>query len=345
MTRVHLVNSGAICAIGIGTAQCSAAFRAGLSGYVQSALHGRCGEPLTMALVPELDLEPLSDALLEQPLGDRERRMLRLGGAALRQVSDHVERPLPMFLALPEPEPGKPAHSGRGFLEHLATQAALPLAIDTSRYFELGRAGGLYALQAALDALRAGQDSALVCGIETCLDLPWVARLDHERRLLGPDVKDGFVPGEGAAVLHLSRTAVSGASLIAAVGTAEDLGHRYSEAPALGVGLANALEDARARLPALEPVRTCFAGLNGEAFGAKEWGVAHIRHHDLFDRELAFEHPADCFGDVGAAMGPLLIALADETLRSGHRAGPMLIWASSDHAPCACAYLAAGGTL
>ena len=127
----------------------------------------------------------------------------------------------------------------------------------------------------------------------------------------------------------------------AAVGTAEDPGHRYSEAPALGVGLANALEDARSGLAGVEPVKTCFAGLNGESFGAKEWGVAHIRHHSFFDRKLAFEHPADCFGDVGAAMGPLLIALADETLRAGHRQGPALVWASSDHAPCACAYVAA----
>jgi 3-oxoacyl-[acyl-carrier-protein] synthase-1 len=67
--------------------------------------------------------------------------------------------------------------------------------------------------------------------------------------------------------------------------------------------------------------------------------VAHTRHHKLFDRALAFEHPSDCYGDVGAAQGTLLIALANETMRTQHRLGPMLVWASSDHAPCGCVYL------
>jgi 3-oxoacyl-[acyl-carrier-protein] synthase-1 len=126
---------------------------------------------------------------------------------------------------------------------------------------------------------------------------------------------------------------------VAAVGTAEDPGHRYSDAPALGVGLSAALDDALSPEFELTPVKTCFAGLNGEHFGAKEWGVAHTRHHKLFDRALAFEHPSDCFGDVGAAQGTLLMALADETMRTHHRFGPTLVWASSDHAPCGCAIL------
>ena len=143
-------------------------------------------------------------------------------------------------------------------------------------------------------------------------------------------------------MLVLSRVAAAGFSLVAEVGIAEDPGHRNSAAPSLGEGLSKALEDARSRISAPDPVRTCFAGLNGEAFGAKEWGVAHIRHRSLFHPELAFEHPADCFGDVGAAMGCLLVALADETMRAGQRHGPMLIWASSDHAPCACTFLVPG---
>ena len=36
----------------------------------------------------------------------------------------------------------------------------------------------------------------------------------------------------------------------------------------------------------------------------------------------------------------LLVALADETRRAGHRAAPLLVWASSDAAQRACAFLA-----
>ena len=85
MTACYLIDRGAICAIGIGPAQCSASFRAGLSGYIQSPVVGRASEPLLLALVPESDLEPLAAELESKSLSDRERRMLRLGGAALRR--------------------------------------------------------------------------------------------------------------------------------------------------------------------------------------------------------------------------------------------------------------------
>lgn len=343
MPQYYIENAGVICAIGIGPAQVSASFRAGLSGYVQSAVIGRNEKPLVMALVPEPDLEALDGSLKGQSLSDRERRLLRLGGAALRQLSAEADRPLPLFLALPEANPGKRAHSQHKFIEHLSTQASVPIDAHASEYFELGRAGGLFALQAAVAALTAGQESVLVGGIDTCLDLTLLARLGDERRLLGSDVKDGFVPGEGAAFLVLSRRRRSvdhECTAVCAVGTGEDPGHRYSDAPALGVGLSAALDDARSQEPDLAAVKTCFAGLNGEHMGAKQWGVAHIRHHELFDPALAFEHPADCFGDVGAAMGTLLMALADVTLRTQQRPGPMLVWASSDDAPCGCTYLA-----
>jgi 3-oxoacyl-[acyl-carrier-protein] synthase-1 len=342
MTATYILNTGAVCAIGIGAAQCSASFRAGLSGYMQSPIIGRNDEPIVTALVPDADLETLHDSLVTQPLSDRERRMLRLGGMALRQATVALHEPVPLFLALPEPNAGRVAHSQRGFFEHLNVQAESSFDTAASQYFELGRAGSLFALDAAIAALAAGRRQVLVGGIDTCLDLTRLAELDGERRLLGSDVKDGFVPGEGAAFLLLSSSrgsAQRAPTIVRAVGTAQDAGHRYSDEPSLGVGLSHALNDALQKSAALPVLRTCFAGLNGENFGAKEWGVAQLRHHALFDPALIFEHPADCFGDVGAAMGTLLIALSDEILRNAQRPGPILVWASSDRAPCACAYL------
>ncbi|MEY4512751.1 MAG: 3-oxoacyl-(acyl carrier protein) synthase [Pseudomonadota bacterium] len=102
-------------------------------------------------------------------------------------------------------------------------------------------------------------------------------------------------------------------------------------------------DDSQWRKSKLPPVRTCFAGLNGESFGAKAWGVAHTRHHPLFAPDLTFEHPADSYGDVGAATATLLLALADETLRNEQRRGPALVWAASDRGSCGAAYLAAAG--
>jgi len=338
---IAITQTAAVCAIGIGVKQCSASFRAGLSGYAQTSFVGRSGEPLVMALVPELHVDELQPALMDRPLSDRERRMLRLGGMALDPMRQAIRRRPALYLALPDANPNRRPYADRDFLGQLAQQAQLELDLDASRSFTYGRAGGLFALKAAMAALSAGRDAVLVGGIDTPWDLTWLTHLDAERRLLGADVKDGFVPGEAAAFVLLERHEARARELtcVRAAGTAEDPGHRYADTPALGIGLAAALDEAMGPLSAAPPIKTCFAGLNGENFGAKAWGVAHIRHHERFDPALYFEHPADCFGDVGAAMGPLLIALADETLRAGHRPGPMLVWAASDYAPVGCVYL------
>lgn len=329
-----------MCAIGNGAAQCSASFRAGLSGYMLSPVM-RGPEPVRMALVPELELELLAPALDGEALTCRERRMLRLSGMALSQHSDFHG---PLFLALPETRSafgGSPIRTD--FRELLSAQTGACFDQRTSQTFELGRAGGFFALKAALAALDRGIAEVLVGGVETFLDLRILAVLAQERRLLGDDVRDGFTPGEAAAFVRLGRkSAQRPTTVLRAVGTGHDPGHRYSEQPALGVGLSAALDDAQWRAARLPLVRTCFAGLNGESFGAKAWGVAHMRHHALFATELAFEHPADVYGDVGAATGPLLLALADETLRHDHRPGPALCWAASDDGPCGAAYLGLG---
>jgi 3-oxoacyl-[acyl-carrier-protein] synthase I len=333
----YLLRTGLVCAVGHGAAQCSASFRAGISGYQLTSVLGRGREGLRMALVPELELAPLVPALQAEPLGDRERRMLRLSGMALAQLAGFAG---PLFVALPEPRTVLGGMDVRpDFLDLLQRQSETRFA-PGSQIFALGRAGGFFALKAALAALDAGAPQVLVGGVESYLDLRLLDALDRERRLLGDGVRDGFTPGEAAAFLWLRRKPVPGAgTVIRAVGTAHDRGHRHSELPALGTGVSDALDDTRWRSANLSPVRTCFAGLNGESFGAKAWGVAHMRHHALFDPELAFEHPADLYGDVGAATAPLLMALADETLRCAHRSGPALIWAASDHAPCGAAYL------
>lgn len=334
----YVMRTGLVCAVGHGAAQCSAAFRADISGYRMSSVLGRGREPLRMALVPELELAPLAPALeAEPPPGDRECRMLRLGGMALAQLAGFDG---PLFLALPEPRSTLGGFRIRpDFVAMLQMQAAVRFA-PQSQTFALGRAGGFFALQAALAALEAGAPQVLVGGVESFFDLRLLAAFDGERRLLADDVRDGFTPGEAAAFVWLTRRPVpGGGTVIRAVGTAEDAGHRYSEQPALGSGLSAALDDMRWRAASLPPVRSCFAGLNGESFGAKAWGVAHMRHHALFDPELAFEHPADLYGDVGAATALSLLVLADETLRRAHRPGPALIWAASDHAPCGAAYL------
>ncbi len=129
-------------------------------------------------------------------------------------------------------------------------------------------------------------------------------------------------------------------ALVGGVDTFYDAGHRYSDSPALGEGVANAIASMRAQWgQTRSAAQVVFAAMNGEAFGAKAWGVAQLRHNDVISSEAMIEHPADCFGDLGAALGAMMLVLADASLVLSHRDPPAIAWAESDRGVCGCAWL------
>ncbi len=71
--------------------------------------------------------------------------------------------------------------------------------------------------------------------------------------------------------------------------------------------------------------------MTGESHWAKEWGVAYLRAQSAFDDSHGFHHPADCFGDTGAASGPLMVGLAALGISGRYRRSPALAYGSSDH--------------
>jgi 3-oxoacyl-[acyl-carrier-protein] synthase-1 len=331
-----------LCAIGDGTGQVWASARAGIARIGNSHVMDRHFDPIRMGLVPEDALGVLVDDIDTLPLPSRARRMLRLAAPALKATASELSAPVPLLLGVPAL-----AADEAPWLTHLPAylQKLSGVAVDRTRSLVLpsGRAAALIALERALQLLRSGEaETVVVGGVDTFLDLRLLSELDAEQRILGPRVMDGFIPGEGAAFYVLSSTdagASGGVSVVVhGAASAMDPGHRYGTAPAKGEGLADALAQLRQRMPPLPgPISTTFAGFNGENFDAKLWGVARMRHSDLFSPAMVIEHPADTFGDVGAAMGAILVALAAESIRTGTRQGPALIWAASDREPRGCA--------
>jgi 3-oxoacyl-[acyl-carrier-protein] synthase-1 len=221
----------------------------------------------------------------------------------------------------------------------------VPIDRGRSAVVPHGRAAGLMALELALNALQTDPSATVIVGgVDTYLDLRLLGTLDSEQRILGPRVMDGFIPGEGAAFYVLSGANATRVGpqqpqvVVHAAASAMDAGHRYGDAPAKGEGLAAALAGMRQRAGQLPgPIATTFAGFNGESFDAKLWGVARLRHNDVFSPAMVIEHPADKYGDAGAATGAILMALAAKSLVTGARSGPALVWAASDREPRACA--------
>ncbi len=334
---------GMITAVGIGAKQTAASVRAGIARMGATSVYDKRFQPFTMGLVPDEALPPLVPPLEEVVgLTSRQRRMLQLGAVALQEVLKGVQNvaSIPVLLGTAEAFPGRSDPAGDQFLTHLATQAGIAFDAKRSKLFPQGRAAGVMALKEGIEMIASEQATqVIVGGVDTYLDLYLLGTLDMECRILAEGVMDGFVPGEGAGFFLLASDRTVSAeqkpmARVIAVATGVEKGHRYSEEVYRGDGLAGTMQMLfESAPPSSEPVRTVYAGFNGENFWAKEWGVAYLRSKDKFDETFRTEHPADCFGDPGAALGPLMIGLAAVGMQKGYLKGPSLIWCSSDCEP------------
>jgi 3-oxoacyl-[acyl-carrier-protein] synthase I len=348
-TDVVILGVGMTTAVGLSAPETAAAVRAGVALFAESTVHDRRIEPFTIAEVPEDGLAGLAEGVQPTPpapeLTDREIRLLRLATQPLRECLASLPPSAPdpgLVVALPSPRltsglrPLDPA----GFLRRLAAQAGRTLDLRRSDASQTGRAGGLAALHAAAAYVRAGHAPFMVAGgVDSYRDLFVLDTLELEKRIKSSVNLDGFIPGEGAAFLLVSTRATAEKAGLrafavltpAAVGVEE--GHLYSKAPYRGDGLSSTVEElvVSGWLPL--PVLEVYSSMNGEQHWAKEWGVSILRNRAAFDPEHGMHHPADCFGDTGAACGPLMVGLAAVGVAGGYRRSPCLVYGSSDDGP------------
>jgi 3-oxoacyl-[acyl-carrier-protein] synthase-1 len=329
-----------ITSVGLDAPKTTAAVRAGMARFRETSFYDQRGKPIFMATVPDEDLAPLDPSLEDdEAITERQAQMLRLAGTALREALEEapdVSR-IPLLLALPEAHPRLPAPRDAGFLRKLAVQSGVGFDMAKSKVAAGGRASGIALVAEGLERLASrAAPLVVVGGVDSYQDADLLAALDEEDRIRAVDVLDGFTPGEGAAFLLLGppgsahKARRKGVARIDAAATGEEPGHRYSSEPYRGEGLDAAFRALFAQAAA-PPIPTVFAGLNGESFNAKEWGVAALRHQARLSAGFRTLHPADCLGDTGAASGPLMLGLSAIGIEKGHRRSPCLVWCSSDH--------------
>lgn len=344
---VAVVSVGAVTAVGLSAAQSACAVRAGLSGFGESEILDRMYRPIVRAALPDEALPPPDPILVEFPgVTDATRRALRLAGTALEEVAGGLPSGIPVLVAAE-----RSGSTPDDFLSLLALQSGYRLGSSLGGVFDPGRAGGLRAVEQALRLFETGScDEAIVGGVET-YSVERLEALDADRRILSEGSSDGFVPGEAACFLRLvpgrcvPTLTEPPLAWVEALGFGVESGHRYSKEPYRGEGLAKAVTETLSQARSVGPVRTVFAGLNGESYGAKEWGVAYQRNASCFAEEFVMEHPADCVGDTGTAMSPLMIALAAIGTASGAVAAPCLVWATSDYGDCGSCVVRAASTM
>lgn len=328
MSPAGIVSWSAASSLGMTAAQTGFFLRAGKNHFRLSPFIDTWGERVTMAYLATLP-----------PTLTGVRRLLQLALDALSPVLTGVEerrcRQIKVALALPERFAAQPGSAskftpdGAGFVHDL--EQALP------RYFKqvlprtslprrvecwpAGRAGGVFALQQAINWLDRGEaDFVVVGGVDSDYDWEVVKRIVHDDRLLTQDNLDGYIPGEGAAFIGLSRDpAWRATARFGALGVGQEPTHVLSEEPCRAKGMTEALNRAVAPLRS-ERCRSNFwiTDLTHESYGVKEFQTVLARFGDVLGTDTVLQTPLRELGNIGAATLPMFWALAAEAWHRGY---------------------------
>lgn len=328
---VVVVGLGARTAVGMTAPATAAAVRAGISGFGQHPfMVDTAGNRMIVAFAPYLSIDITGVERLAEFAGPTAAE------AVESLASAPGEKPaLPVFVGLPSARPGRSSDLTAVSERIRAEISAHGLQVGKVATSESGHAAGTMAVQAAWSAIRSGvAEFAVAGGADSYLDpetLEWLEAND-QLHSAGPENNPyGFIPGEAAGfVLLASASAAARCQLTAAlelpmVATTKETKLINTDAVCTGEGLTALFRSLAAPLSPGTQVDDLYCDMNGEPYRADEFGFATIRAGGLFKDPSEFNAPADCWGDVGAASGPLFLVLAEAAARKGYASGPLAV--------------------
>ncbi|MHB2206421.1 hypothetical protein [Methylobacterium sp. CM6257] len=308
--RAFIYSVGVTCPAGHTFADTMAAYVNGDTCFVKDlGAVSSDGSPPTVARV-----YPLAD------VRDYSRRMQGLLRSAhddcLSKISllQTIKR-FPLLLVLPPWMRGHPVAHG---LSSLADKNPLD-RVSSLRIFYGEHAESLYAIQlGCMDIEENRSGGIFVAAVDSHLHPSRLDRLAVQQQLLTRHTPYGFIPGEGAVVLFLCEHKL--ARFLRPLGRLQGVGWfnalktpRTSSTPEAirGRSLATAYQQALTCLPDTSTLGRLIVDLNGDRGRAEEFGFAISASGP---RLAGFagdpEAPATCLGDLGAATGLTMAALA-----------------------------------
>lgn len=258
-----------------------------------------------------------SEAPMEQPWRGPEK-LGRMLAAVISESFDRVPalRPesTPVILCFSERErPGRLDDLNERVIAAAQKQLDYPLS-PASMTITQGRVGAVVALREARRLLyEQGARAVIIAASDSYLSAQTLNAYLDRRRLLTADNSNGFVPGEAAAAVIVTRTAPSESPqlVVLGLGFGVEKSTIESEEPLRADGLVEAirgsLAEARTELGALDFRIT---DVTGEQYGFKEASLALTRTLRTRKEEFDFWHATDCVGETGAAAGPIALNYA-----------------------------------
>jgi 3-oxoacyl-[acyl-carrier-protein] synthase-1 len=333
---VQISGSGLVTSVGLSAPETAAAIRAGLSNAQSTRFMDWGGEWIAAHMV-SLDAPNLRD------------KLLRMAATAIDECLSTVRHEpsgeLALMLCVAEPSrPSAGERLGDAAVQGLATALRARFSAHSST-IAAGRTGGLLGLHRARALLYEGKaDAVLIVGVDSYVDWPTLSSLENRHRLLTSKNSNGFLPGEAAAAVMVTRARPGTALRCEGLGFASENATIDAELPLRADGLVEAIR-AAARDAQCAPgdFELRISALSGEHYYFKEAALAATRLIREPTPKGDLWHPADCVGEVGAAAAPLAISIAAMACAKGYAsASRILCHVSGDGAERAAAFFRYG---
>ena len=313
MTPLSILASGMVTGVGLNAASSCAAIRCAIDNFSETRFMDKGGEWIIGSQVP-----------LDQPWRGLPK-LLHMVVPAIRECLAQAEYAtpdrIPLLLCVAEKErPGRL----EGLDDELFAEIQSELGVrfhPRSQIIPRGRVSGGVAMLEASKLIHGERvPYCIIAGADSYLIAATLAAYESKARLLTSENSNGFIPGEaGAAVLIGSQPS---ALMCLGIGSGVEKATVESEEPLRADGMVQAFKSALSDAgKTMADVDYRITDSNGEQYWFKEAALALTRTLRVRKVEFDIWHPADCIGEVGAAIGPCAFAVGLAATRKNYAPG------------------------
>lgn len=322
--QLAIADAGLVTSVGLDSPNACAALRCRLNNFVELEHDDLDNEPVIGAPTPWLEM------------GSGLEKLACMAASAIRQAlrnhpGIHPQGTALLLCIAEKQRVGRLADLDTELFEALADQFGHGFHAD-SGVMPGGQCGVAFALEHARQLLYDKRHPAvLVVAADTLLNRATIIGNLWEERLLATDIRAGFIPGEAAGALLVTRPdpRADVQLQVFGIGSAKEKAGRDSDLPLRADGLTRAVKAALKQADAApDELAVCIADASGEDYYFDELALAQTRAKIGVPLWL----PAESLGETGCAVGCVQFAWFLEARRKYYIPGNNgLFLASADN--------------
>lgn len=312
-----ITGTGLVTGVGLDAPASCAAIRCAIDNFQETRFMDQGGEWIIGCEVP-----------LEQPWRGK-AKLIKMAAAAIREclagnlLIDPAETPLLLCLSERDRK-GRVIDDDNQFFHDLLEELQLEFH-EKSLVIAGGHVGVVLALRhARLLIQELKLKHVLIAATDSLLVAQSLAHYEEHERLLTSQNSNGFIPGEAGAALVVEPVYANQEPqlIFAGLGFGVEKAHIYSEEPLRADGLTDAIKESLSDAGCNESILDFkITDISGEHYYFKEASLAFSRIDRTKREEFDIWHPADCVGEVGAALGIVMLAVLKAACEKGYSKG------------------------